>query len=195
MTVKDNNFRSEVEYAGDLQKMVVTDGAVAEFAVGEVITDDTDGTIFGTIVKVIGTNPNSTLIYTLDDVAKPFTVSTGTFASDGGGTGTAVNASDVGAVILVPNHVNSIALYGKVTGTPGSGDSIEITVSSADEVDQDTAVWFAPAAAFTDMTNTAYNLTQLKTFEHQAITGVRALRAVADSVDVLLMGVYDAAVH
>ena len=195
MTVKDENFRSEYNYLGDLQKMVLTDGATAEFAVGEVITDDSDGAIFGTIVKVIGSNPTSTLIYRLDDVASPFTGATGTFTSDGGGTGTAVAASDVGGVIIVPKHVNSLALYGKVTGTPGAGDSIEITVSSANEVDQDTAVWFAPSAAFTDMTYTAYNLTQLKTFEHQAITAVRAVWTTADSVDVLLMGVYDAAVH
>jgi hypothetical protein len=85
-TLNDAGFR----------QMVLTT-VVTGFEVGDVITDDSDGTVQGVVTSVSGTVPNQTIqYYLIGDPLSDFTGATGAFTgSPSGATATAVAPTDV----------------------------------------------------------------------------------------------------
>lgn len=82
------------------RKMIFTNSA-NDWAVGDVMTDDSDGTIQGVVTNVSGVNPNVIVeYYLIGDPLIDFSVATGTLTNDNSGTpgtATAVDPSSVNA--------------------------------------------------------------------------------------------------
>ena len=86
------------------QQMVFTDSA-DDWSVGDVMTDDTDSTIEGTIIAVSGSNPTITVQYYVTGTGGNFSGSSGTLTNDNSGTpgtATAVAPTDVTGDIRLP---------------------------------------------------------------------------------------------
>lgn len=79
-----------------LTRKMVLPGGVGTFVINDVITDDTNAAIWGTIYDVEGVSPTQTLYYVINDPANDFASGTGTFTgSISGALGVASNPTDI----------------------------------------------------------------------------------------------------
>jgi hypothetical protein len=96
------------------------------------------------------------------------------------------------AFIMVPEGIQDFSIWGKVTGAATTGNNIEMTADSAEEVRAGTATWIAVVAGLTTLTNTSYLAANAKVFNNTELT-VTAFRAVwgdaSTSVELLITAV------
>jgi len=169
------------------RRMVLTDVTVAPFVVGEVITDDSNAAIHGIVTKVTGVIPNQQIEFYHDNVPNVFTVATGAFTGGtSGATATAVAVGNIGLVV-VPPRVGQLTVYSRVSaGSPITGNSVQMTVSSAQAILERSADWFEIIAALTNFTNLTFNNTTMYGFGENAIGGLRILRNELESTEIEL---------
>lgn len=123
------------------RQMVLTDSA-GTFTVGEIIEDDTDSDIQGIVTSVTGTNPNVTLQYYLvGDPLTDFSASTGTFAGEGTGTGTAVDPTNVGPAVLAGLSIVHAANETFDIDEDGTTENYSIVIDCNDEALSDVYEW------------------------------------------------------
>jgi len=123
------------------RQMVLTDSA-GTFTVGEIIEDDTDATIQGIVTAVSGTNPDVTLqYYLMGDPLTDFSSSTGTFAGEGTGAGTAVDPTNVGPAALAGLSIVHAADETFDIDENGTTENYSIVIDCSDEALSDVYEW------------------------------------------------------
>lgn len=188
MSIPLGVYRKEIvnsSTSGTKQMTLTT--ATGLFAVGDTITDDSDAGITGVVTRVWGAGATQTIQYR--PTAGVFSAATGAFtAAPSGAKATAVALVAVGPVMLWPAGVENLVIQGRVTGAATTGNSIEMTWGSAEEIDAGTAVWVAVNAAMTSMTNTAFDETKIREMGTRIVTAFRVLRNDATDVRLLAIG-------
>lgn len=117
--------------------------AAGTFAVGDVITDDSDSTISGVVTSVSGSGANQTIqYYLIGDPLNDFTGATGSFtASPSAATATAVAPSDVNSAVLAGTSITFGANTTFDIDENDANETYSIVIDCSDESLADVYAW------------------------------------------------------